>query len=79
MTGLPASIFGLADRGRIAPGYVADFVLFDPATVTDRASYADPNAVAHGVEVVWLAGRVAYTGDGGPTDRLGRLLRRPAR
>jgi N-acyl-D-amino-acid deacylase len=42
MTGLPASAFGMADRGRIAPGYVADLVAFDADRVADACDYRDP-------------------------------------
>jgi N-acyl-D-amino-acid deacylase len=36
LTGQPADVFGLADRGRLAPGYAADVTVFDPATVGCR-------------------------------------------
>ncbi|MFT9473505.1 hypothetical protein [Streptomyces sp. Mo3] len=42
MTGLTAEVFGVPDRGRLAPGLVADLVAFDRATVGDTATYADP-------------------------------------
>ncbi len=76
MTSLPADVIGLADRGRIAPGLVADLVVFDPATVTDNATWEDPAALATGIEAVLLGGRVAIEG-GRPVDlRLGRVIRR---
>lgn len=60
MTSLPASVFSLADRGRIRPGHVADVVVFDPDTVTDEASFRAPRRVASGVDYVLVGGRVVY-------------------
>lgn len=78
MTSLPASIVGLRDRGTIAPGRVADLVLFEAATVRDEATYERPGALASGIRQVWLAGRVALD-DGEAVDtRAGRVLRRDA-
>ncbi|MBI4082329.1 MAG: D-aminoacylase [Candidatus Lambdaproteobacteria bacterium] len=56
MTGLPAAILGLGDRGRIAPGHAADLVVFDPATVLDRATYAEPRLPPLGIETVVVNG-----------------------
>ena len=66
---------GLTDRGRIAPGAVADLVLFDPTTVADASTYEDPTRAAIGVEAVLLGG--AFAVDGGQPVRpsLGRVLR----
>jgi N-acyl-D-aspartate/D-glutamate deacylase len=76
MTGLPASILGLVDRGRIAPGLIADLVVFDPATVADGSTYAEPTASPIGIEAVLLGGRFAIE-RGKPVDtRLGEVLRR---
>jgi N-acyl-D-aspartate/D-glutamate deacylase len=36
ITSMPADIFGLSDRGRLAPGLAADIVVFDPASITDH-------------------------------------------
>ena len=58
MTGAPARILGLEDRGRIVPGAAADFTLFDPREVTDRASWDEPRRVADGVSTVVIGGRV---------------------
>ena len=43
MTGLSAARYGLAGRGLIREGYHADVVLFNPDTVIDRATFADPS------------------------------------
>lgn len=56
MTGLAASHMGFADRGRIAPGMAADLVLFDPALIADRATFADPSASPVGIDAVWVNG-----------------------
>jgi len=52
----PARRFGLTDRGRIAPGLVADLAVVDPATVADRADYARPCELAVGVDDVVVGG-----------------------
>jgi len=59
MTSLPAEIIGLADRGRVAPGFAADLVIFDPARVRARATYVEPLQLAEGFDVVVVNGRVA--------------------
>ncbi|GAA1448380.1 N-acyl-D-amino-acid deacylase family protein [Leifsonia poae] len=77
----PAARLGLTDRGRIAPGAVADLVLFDPARVSDRATYDDPRRTAAGIPWVFVAG-VPVIDDGTRTaHRPGRALRHrsPAR
>jgi len=63
MTGLPASKIGLRDRGRIAKGYVADLVLFDPAVVIDRATIEHPEAPPLGIPGVMVSGE--WEVDGG--------------
>lgn len=76
MTGLAARHMGIGDRGRIAVGMAADLVLFDPATIADRATFADPSAEPVGIRRVWVNG-VEVLGDGaiaGSTP--GRVLRR---
>jgi N-acyl-D-aspartate/D-glutamate deacylase len=75
MTGLPAQILNLRDRGRIADGAIADLVLFDPATVADAATYEEPTRAPVGVEYVFVGGEVAVEhGNPGRLD-LGRVLR----
>lgn len=76
MTGLTANTLGIENRGRIAPGYYADLTLFDPATVGDRATMADPTAISVGIEKVWVNGVLAWI-DGQPTHRYaGRVVPR---
>jgi len=56
LTSLPAENLGLRDRGRLAPGMAADVVLFDPATITDHATYERPMQYATGVRDVFVNG-----------------------
>ena len=57
MAGKPAERLGLRDRGRIAPGYIADLALFDPDTVADRATFEEPHQYAAGVPHVMVNGQ----------------------
>jgi N-acyl-D-amino-acid deacylase len=76
MTSLPASVFGLTDRGVIRPGAFADLVIFDPATIRDAATYAAPQKLAEGVSDVLVNGTPVRL-DGRFTDAFpGRVLRK---
>ena len=79
MTSLPASVFGIKDRGLIRPGAFADVVIFDPADIRDAATYAEPQKLAEGVSDVLVNG-VAVRLDGRFTDALpGRVLQKGRR
>lgn len=58
MSGLPASIIGMTDRGFIAPGMAADIAVFDPHTITDRGTAEAPE-LSQGVRYVLVNGRLA--------------------
>ena len=77
MTSQPAARVGLLDRGILRPGMAADVTIFDPATIRDVATFADPNHYAVGVKHVFVNGQ-AVVKDGAITDaRPGRPLRGP--
>ncbi len=56
MTSLPAKTFKLGERGELKPGYIADLVVFDPATVNDPSTYDDPHHYAVGFSDVIVNG-----------------------
>ena len=56
MTGQAAARLGLADRGVLRPGAVADVVVFDPRTVDDLATYQAPHRYPAGIRWVWVNG-----------------------
>jgi N-acyl-D-amino-acid deacylase len=66
MTSLPAQRLGWKDRGFIRNGAFADLVLFDPATVIDRSTFADPTALSTGIEKVFVNGVMVWD-SGKPT------------
>ena len=75
MTAMPARRLRLVDRGVITPGAFADLVVFDPATVSDQATFANPHQYPVGIEHVIVNGKVVLQ-DGELTGRLpGRVLR----
>jgi N-acyl-D-amino-acid deacylase len=76
MTSGPAARVGIADRGRIADGLKADLVIFDPKTVSPRATYDEPRQFPIGIPYVIVNGEVVVDG-GQHTGALpGRALRR---
>jgi len=79
MTGLPAERFGLAGRGVLREDAFADLTVFDPETIIDRATFAEPVQQAEGIAHVFVNGiRVWHRGE--PTsERPGRALRRTRR
>ena len=77
MTSLPASRMGLPDRGIVRPGMMADLVVFDPATVKDRSTFADPFHYSEGIPYVAVNGRLVVDGGHLTSERPGRVLRGP--
>jgi N-acyl-D-aspartate/D-glutamate deacylase len=57
ITAFPAARFGLADRGEIAIGKIADLVLFDPDGISDEATYNNPRIYPQGIAAVIVAGQ----------------------
>jgi N-acyl-D-amino-acid deacylase len=72
LTRFPAETLSLADRGWLKVGYYADIVVFDPATIADRATFTRPHQLAIGVDDVLVNGGFAYRNGqatGAPTGR----------
>ena len=59
MTSLPAQFLDMKDRGLLLEGFKADVVIFDPETISDRATYADAHRYATGVEAVVVNGVIS--------------------
>lgn len=76
MTSLPAEIIGMEDRGVLAPGFLADVVVFDSERVIDHATYNDPTAQSDGVVHVIVNGEVAWRDGASTGAQAGRALRR---
>jgi N-acyl-D-amino-acid deacylase len=77
MTSLPASRMRLRDRGVLRAGMAADIVAFDPLTVRERATYADPLHYSEGIPYVAVNGRLVVDGGRITEARPGRVLRGP--
>lgn len=77
LAALPAENLGLRRRGRLEPGYHADLAVFDPAAVTDHATFEEPHQYATGMVHVFVNG-VQVLGDGEHTGATpGRVVRGP--
>jgi N-acyl-D-aspartate/D-glutamate deacylase len=81
MTAQPASRCGLPQRGGVAEAQRADLVVFDAATIADRATFADPYQYPTGIRAVVVNGQVALDEQGERGHGAGRAVRagRPAR
>ena len=76
MPGLSAETFGLSDRGFLRPGYRADVVVFDPATVKDTATFEVPEKPASGICPVMVNGELVLDQAQLTNARPGRFLSR---
>ncbi|WLW58872.1 D-aminoacylase [Achromobacter aegrifaciens] len=74
MTGLAADQYGIGERGLLREGYHADLVLFDPATVTDVATFSAPIQASQGIQAVWVNGRQVWDGERTSAERPGQVL-----
>ncbi|HEX9203812.1 MAG TPA: amidohydrolase family protein, partial [Vicinamibacteria bacterium] len=77
MTSLPASRMRLRDRGILRPGMAADLVAFDPDTVRERSTYADPLHYSEGIPYVAVNGELVVDGGKITAARPGQALRGP--
>lgn len=77
LTALPASHLGIKRRGLLKPGYFADIVVFDPATITDHATFEKPHQYATGVQHVWVNGVQVLKNGEHTGAKPGRFVRGP--
>jgi N-acyl-D-aspartate/D-glutamate deacylase len=75
MTTLPATVFGLKDRGQLRAGAFADVLIFDLAKVNDSATYEKPHQLAEGFNDIIVNGEVARRDGRFTTALAGRVLR----
>jgi len=75
-SGFPAKKLGLAKRGTLQRGYQADLVIFDPLTIQDRATYAEPLQYPVGIDTVLVNGEIALQNGKQSNERSGMVVRR---
>ena len=75
MTSLPASVFGLKDRGQLRAGAFADVLIFDLTKVNDAATYQDPHQLAEGIDDIIVNGELARRTGAFTGAMAGRILR----
>jgi|HubBroStandDraft_6_1064221.scaffolds.fasta_scaffold00491_12 N-acyl-D-amino-acid deacylase len=74
---LPAQRMRFTDRGVLKAGMWADVVIFDPATVHDQATFADPNQLSQGMEYVLVNGTAVIDQGKMTGAKPGKVLRGP--
>jgi N-acyl-D-amino-acid deacylase len=75
MTTLPATVFGMKDRGQLRAGAFADVVIFDLARVNDAATYERPHQLSEGIDDIIVNGELARRKGEFTTALAGRVLR----
>src|SRR5450759_3719070 len=78
MSAYPAQRLKIWDRGMLRPGMKADVIVFDPATVADRAEYDKPHQYSVGVHDVLVNGKLVLRKDKVTAERPGRVLLGPS-
>jgi N-acyl-D-amino-acid deacylase len=78
MTEMPARQLHLNDRGRVAEGYIADLVIFDPATVADQSTVDHPDLAPLGIPDVMVSGAWVVEDGKSTGDHPGRVIRHKA-
>ena len=78
MTALPAHVYGLSGKGRVAVGMDADLCIFDPEKLRDRATYQHCRENNEGLEYVIIDGKVVLTKGVYNGTRAGKVFRREA-
>lgn len=76
LSGRPAEILGLPNRGLIRTGYAADLVLIDPAAVADTTDFGQEPSAPVGIDLVVVNGTVMVDHGSVGTDRPGQVLLR---
>lgn len=76
MTGLPASVFNLNDRGVLKSGYFADLVVFDPHEIRDAATFESPIQKSSGIDLVLVNGAITFRQGQLTENRAGRYVGR---
>lgn len=76
MTSLNASKLDIRDRGLIRAGHYADLVIFDPATIIDKATYTEPFQYPEGIQFVVVNGEVVLERGTHSGKKPGKALRR---
>ncbi len=76
MTSFPAKRLRLKDRGLIKKGLKADLVLFDKNSVLDQATFAEPQKLSDGIEIVWVNGKKVWENKTITGSLPGEVLRR---
>ena len=77
LTSLPIQQLGLRGRGRLAVNYAADVVVFDPASISDRATFAQPHQYSTGVSDVLVGGQAVLRGGDHTGAKPGRFVKGP--
>jgi N-acyl-D-amino-acid deacylase len=77
LTSLPATNLALKQRGSLRPGYYADVVVFDPATIEDHATFEKPQQFATGVRDVFVNGTQVLKNGKHTGAKPGRFVRGP--